>query len=243
MPVHRKYHHNNLTFSLIYAFTENFILPFSHDEVVHGKRSMLAKMPGDAWQQFANLRCLYAYMYAHPGKKLLFMGSEFGQWNEWDCHKPLDWNLLDFEPHRRLGGLVRDLNRLYRDVPPLHEVDFEWHGFEWVDLHDSEQSTLSFLRRAADPQDTVLCIFNFTPVPREGFRVGAPRGGRYRELLNTDAACYGGSNAGNRGEVHAQEVPWNGQPFSLVLSLPPSRPSTCSPSRRNRGWTGRPGPL
>ena len=220
-PVHRKYHHNNLTFSLIYAFNENFILPFSHDEVVHGKKSMLDKMPGDLWRKFANLRLLYAFMYAHPGKKLLFMGGEFGQWSEWNCHTGLDWNLLDYEPHRGLQSLVRDLNRLYRAVPPLHEVDFKWQGFEWIDYHDSEQSALSFLRRAEDARDHLVAVFNFTPVPRQGYRIGVPRSGRYLEVLNTDAACYGGSNVGNAGAVETEAKPWDGRPYSAVLTLPP----------------------
>jgi 1,4-alpha-glucan branching enzyme len=220
-PVHRKYHHNNLTFSLIYAFNENFILPFSHDEVVHGKRSMIDKMPGDLWQKFANLRLLYAFMYAHPGKKLLFMGSEFGQWNEWNYDAELDWELLGYSFHRGLHGLVRDLNRVYRDQPALHEVDFAWPGFEWIDYHDSEQSGLSFLRRAEQPDDHVVCLFNFTPVPRTAYKVGVPQAGAYLEILNTDAACYGGSNMGNAGRVMAVAEPWDGKPASIQLVLPP----------------------
>jgi 1,4-alpha-glucan branching enzyme len=220
-PVHRKYHHNSLTFSMIYAFTENFVLPFSHDEVVHGKGSMIGRMPGDDWQRFANLRLLYAYQFAHPGKKLLFMGGEFGQRGEWNCHEGLDWDLLRHEPHARLLALVRELNRLYASLPPLHETDFGWDGFEWIDLHDSEQSALSFLRRGTRPGDVVACVFNFTPVPRQGYRVGVPSGGFYREILNTDSEIFGGSNLGNAGGVPAVERPWDGKPFSVELTLPP----------------------
>ena len=221
-PVHRKYHHNSLTFSLIYAFNENFILPFSHDEVVHGKRSMIDKMPGDVWQRFANLRLLYAYMYAHPGKKLLFMGQEFGQWSEWNCHRQLDWELLEYRYHRGLKDLVRDLNKLYHATPALYELDFESSGFEWIDLHDSEQSVVSFLRKGeTDPDDSRVCVFNFTPVPRVGYRVGVPRAGIYVELMNTDGECYGGSNMGNAGQVLAEKTPWNGRPASLRLTVPP----------------------
>ncbi len=220
-PVHRKYHHNNLTFSMIYAFTENFILPFSHDEVVHGKRSMLDKMPGDLWQKFANLRLLYAYFYAHPGKKLLFMGGEFGQWSEWNSSAALDWSLLDYDLHRQLRELVRDLNRLYAGLPPLHEVDFSWEGFEWIDYHDSEQSALSFLRRGKKADDIVVAVFNATPVPRRDYRLGVPLPGDYLEILNTDSALYGGGNIGNAGRVRAEDKPWDGKPHSLVLTLPP----------------------
>lgn len=220
-PVHRKYHHNSLTFSMIYAFTENFILPFSHDEVVHGKRSMLDKMPGDLWQKFANLRLLYGFMTAHPGKKLLFMGGEFAQWSEWNDHAGLDWGLLDYEAHQGVQTLVRDLNAAVRREPALHEVDFTWEGFEWIDIHDSEQSVLSFVRKAEDPADFLVCVLNFTPVPRLGYRIGVPLPGAYREILNTDAQCYGGSNVGNLGVVRTEEKPWNGKPHSLVLRLPP----------------------
>ncbi|MGD9874158.1 MAG: 1,4-alpha-glucan branching protein GlgB [Kiritimatiellia bacterium] len=219
-PVHRKYHHGSLTFSLIYAFTENFILPFSHDEVVHGKRSMLDKMPGDFWQKFANLRVLYAYMYAHPGKKLLFMGCEFGQWLEWNCNQSLDWHLLQFEPHQKLLNCVKDLNRVYKTEKSMHEIDFNWEGFQWIDLHDSEQSIISFLRRAKNG-DVVACIFNLTPVPRTGYRMGVPKPGKYREIFNSDSNLYGGSNMGNAGEVPSDPIPWQGQPHSLLLTLPP----------------------
>jgi 1,4-alpha-glucan branching enzyme len=220
--VHRKYHHNLLTFGLLYAWTENFLLPLSHDEVVYGKRSLLARMPGDEWQRFANLRLFYAFMWAYPGKKLLFMGGEFGQRNEWNHETSLDWHLLDQGPyHRGVQRLVADLNRVYRGERALYEVDFEPAGFEWMDCHDSEQSVLSFVRRARDPGDVVLCVCNFTPVPRVGYRVGVPVAGFYAEVLNTDGAVYGGSNLGNAGGVMSEPLPWHGQPHSVVLTLPP----------------------
>jgi len=221
-PVHRSYHHNTLTFGLLYAFTENFLLPLSHDEVVYGKGSLLGRMPGDAWQKFANLRCFYVYMYGHPGKKLLFMGGEFGQWREWDHEQSLDWHLLEEDPyHRGVQGLVCDLNHLYRSEPALYEVDFEPRGFEWIDCHDWQTSVVSFLRRGKNPDDFMVIICNFTPVPRHGYRVGVPMGGEYTEVLNSDAAIYGGSNLGLGGAVWAQAVPEHGRPFSLVLTLPP----------------------
>ncbi len=220
-PVHRKYHHQNLTFSLLYAFSENFLLPLSHDEVVHGKRSLLGRMPGDDWQRFANLRLLYAYLFAHPGKKLLFMGGEIAQPDEWDCSGEVPWHLLEHAPHRQIQALVRDLNGLYRGEPALHEVDFSWDGFEWIDLHDADQSVASFLRFPRDRSRFVVCVLNATPVPRAGYRLGVPRGGVYRERLNTDAACYGGSNVGNAGRIEARDEPWSGRPHSLVLTLPP----------------------
>lgn len=220
-PIYRKYHHNDLTFSLIYAFSENFILPLSHDEVVHGKRSLLDKMPGDRWQKFAHLRALYGYMYTHPGKKLLFMGSEFGQWREWDHQSSLDWHLLDEEPHRKVHRYVRDLNHLYRSQPALYEQDAQPEGFEWIDCHDWEASVLTFLRRARDPRDFLVVAVNFTPVPRENYRVGVPEPGFYRELLNSDSEFYGGSNLGNAGGVAAEPLPAAGRSYSLALTLPP----------------------
>lgn len=220
-PVHRKYHHHELTFSLIYAFTENFILPFSHDEVVHGKGSMLSKMPGDLWQKFANLRTLYAYMFAHPGKKLLFMGCEFGQWREWNHHESLDWHLLDYDSHKKLEFLVQELHRVYRECPALHEVDFSWEGFEWLDLHDWEQSIISFFRRGKDPNEIVACVLNFTPVPRHGYRIGVPLPGVYEEVLNTDADKFGGSNVVNSPTTHSDDIPWMGRPYSVPLTVPP----------------------
>ncbi|MBP7829694.1 MAG: 1,4-alpha-glucan branching protein GlgB [Kiritimatiellae bacterium] len=220
-PVHRKYHHNDITFSLLYAFTENFILPFSHDEVVHGKRAMLDKMPGDLWQKFANLRLLYAYMHAHPGKKLLFMGGEFGQWREWNHADSLDWHLCEYDSHRKLQTFVGTLNKLYRDFGALHQVDFSWEGFEWIDFHDWEQSIVSFFRRGKDPRDILVCIFNFTPVPRQGYRVGVPLPGVYEEVLNTDADCFGGSHVVNVHTLNTDEIPWMGRPWSVPLTLPP----------------------
>lgn len=218
-PIHRKYHHDRLTFSLLYAFSENFILPFSHDEVVHGKRSLRYKMPGDEWQQFANLRLLYGYQYTHPGKKLLFMGGEFGQGPEWDHDRALDWYVLDYAPHQGLMRLVEDLNRLYRETPALHGGDFDPAGFEWIDCHDAEQSVLVYLRRAGD--DLVVVALNFTPVPRFHYRIGLPAGGDYAEVLNTDSERYGGSNLGNLGGRPAEPLAWMDRPWSMPVTLPP----------------------
>ncbi len=219
-PIFRHYHHDHLTFGLIYAFTENFVLPLSHDEVVHGKGSLLAKMPGDDWQRFANLRLLYTYMYAYPGKKLLFMGNELAHWREWSEERALDWELLQYPPHSGIQALVADLNRLHREEPALYRLDFESAGFDWLDCHDAEQSTLSFLRYD-DKGRFVVGVFNFTPVPREGFRLGVPRRGHYTELINSDAGLYGGSNLGNLGGVLAVEREWMGRPYSIELVLPP----------------------
>jgi 1,4-alpha-glucan branching enzyme len=220
-PILRKYHQNNLTFALLYAFTENFILPLSHDEVVHGKRSLADKMPGDLWQRFANLRLLYSYMYAQPGKKLLFMGGEFGQWSEWYSQTSLDWHLLEYEPHRGLQLFVRNLNELYQREASLHEVDFTYEGFEWIDFGDFDNSVVSFIRKAKNRNDFTLFVFNLTPVPRDDYRVGVPRWGYYREILNSDAAIYWGSNVGNYGGVHAEDVWWHGRSYSIRLRLPP----------------------
>ena len=220
-PVHRKYHHQQMTFSMIYAFNENFILPFSHDEVVHGKGAMLSKMPGDMWRQFANLRLLFAYMFAHPGKKLNFMGAEFGQWNEWNCNKGLDWNLLDFDTHNGLRRLTRDLNLMLRGFGCLHEIDFSWEGFEWVDLNDWENSTLATLRKGKDPKDLMVCAFNFTPVPRPGHRLGVPLEGEWEEVLNTDAAIYGGSGVENPRVVRSAPIQSQGRDHSIEVTLPP----------------------
>jgi 1,4-alpha-glucan branching enzyme len=221
-PVHRRHHHQRLTFGLLYAWHENFILPLSHDEVVYGKGSLHRKMPGDDWQKFANLRVLYGFMYGHPGKKLLFMGGEFGQTREWYHESSLDWDLLEAGPyHAGVQRLVCDLNRVYRAEPALHEVDFEPAGFEWMDCDDAERSIVAFVRRARDPRRLVLVVSNFTPVPRPGYRVGVPEPGYYREVVNTDSAVYGGSDLGNAGGVLAESVPWHGQPCSLGLMLPP----------------------
>jgi 1,4-alpha-glucan branching enzyme len=220
-PVHRKYHHNRMTFSMLYAFTENFVLPFSHDEVVHGKASLINKMPGDLWQQFANLRLLYGYMFAHPGKKLMFMGGEFGQREEWNHDTSLEWHLLEYAPHRGLQTLTADLNAVYRNEAALHEVDFDWHGFEWLDCNDADASVLSFLRRAKHHDNFIVVVANATPVLREDYRVGVPEGGFYREIMNTDAEKYGGTNVGNLGGVHAEAVAWGGHAYSINLRLPP----------------------
>ena len=221
-PIYRKYHHNFITFSLLYAFTENFILPFSHDEVVYGKRSLLDKMPGDAWQKFANLRMLYSYMYAHPGKKLLFMSGEFGQWSEWDYQNGMDWSLLNFAPHQQLKACLSKLNEMYRDYPEMHEIDYSWDGFEWIDFNDSDQSIVSFVRRGHDAKnDHLACVFNFTPVPRDGYRMGVPAGGRYREVFNSDWDVFGGSNVRNADAVYSVEQPWQSQPYSMTVTLPP----------------------
>ena len=219
-PIHRQFHQDLLTFSMLYAFTENFMLPFSHDEVVHGKGSMLNKMPGDEWQRFANLRALYTYMFTHPGKKLLFMGTEFGQGLEWNSAGVLDWYVLEYPLHQGMQRLVRDLNGLYRGAPALHAHEFEWQGFEWIDCHDAQQSVVSFLRKDGD--DFLVVAVNFTPVPRTGYRIGVPAAGRYREILNSDSAFYGGSNLGNGGEdLVADDQPWMNRPYSLTIALPP----------------------
>ena len=220
-PVHRSHHHNELTFGLIYAFSENFILPLSHDEVVHGKGSLLGKMPGDRWQKFANLRAYLAFMWTHPGKKLLFMGGEFAQEREWNHDQSLDWHLLADPSHRGVHALVRDLNQLYRTVPALHRFDSEPRGFEWIDAGDASQSTLSFIRRGLADQAPMAVVCNFTQVVRHRFRLGVPKQGRWVEKLNTDSAAYGGSNVGNLGSVEAQDMSWHGQPFSVELALPP----------------------
>jgi 1,4-alpha-glucan branching enzyme len=220
-PVHRAFHHNDLTFRMLYAFTENFVLPLSHDEVVHGKGSLIAKMPGDDWQKFATLRALFASMWTQPGKKLLFMGCEFAQRAEWNHDASLEWNLLEWEPHRGMQRLVRDLNTLYRAEPALHELDCDANGFAWIDCNDTAQSTLVYLRRGASSPDTIVVACNWTPVPRPGFRLGVPHGGFWREVLNSDSAWYGGSDLGNGGGVAAERVAWHGQPHSISITLPP----------------------
>ncbi len=220
-PVFRAYHHNKITFSLVYAFSENFVLPFSHDEVVHGKSSMIGKMPGDDWQKFANLRLLYGYMFGHPGKKLLFMGGEIGQWAEWNHDASLDWHLLRHPFHAGLLRWVRDLNTFYRGQPSLFEADFDPCGFEWVDCSDSQRSVVCFLRKGRNPADVTLFVCNFTPVPRQNYRVGVPSGSHWREVLNSDAPLYGGSGQGNAGGVAAAPLPLHGKPYSLNLTLPP----------------------
>jgi len=220
-PVHRKYHHNLLTFRALYGFTENFVLALSHDEVVHGKGSLLGKMPGDDWQKFANLRALLAYMWCLPGKKLLFMGAEFGQWAEWNHESSLDWHLVQYDRHSGLQRLVGDLNALYRGTAALHRTDCDPVGFEWIDCHDADQSTLSFLRRTADGKEVLAVVCNFTPVPRPNFRIGVPVPGHWREVLNTDAPIYGGSGQGNLGGVDTVPIPSHDEPQSLLITLPP----------------------
>jgi len=220
-PLFRRYHHNKLTFRMIYAFHENFVLPLSHDEVVYGKSSLIGKMPGDEWQKFANLRALFGYMYAQPAKKLLFMGGEFGQWREWVHDSSLDWDLLDYPLHAGLQRWVEDLNRLYRSEPALHELDCDPAGFEWIDCNDADSSVLSLIRKAKSSSAIMLVLCNFTPVPRYSYRVGTPRGGQWQEILNSDAARYGGSNMGNLGGAETAPIGLHGRPYSLTLTLPP----------------------
>ncbi len=220
-PIHRRYHHNELTFSMIYAFTENFCLPLSHDEVVHGKGSLLDQMPGDLWQKFANMRLLYAYMWSHPGKKLLFMGSEFGQWSEWNHNENLQWHLLEHASHSGVQRLVADLNRVYQAEPALHQVDFDSSGFEWVDCMSSEDSVIAYLRKAKNTDDHLLIGCNFTPVMRENYRIGVPFNGWYDEILNSDAAIYGGSDKGNHPGRQAEAVEAQGRSHSISVNLPP----------------------
>jgi 1,4-alpha-glucan branching enzyme len=219
-PIYRKYHHNDVTFRMMYAFAENFVLPLSHDEIVHGKGSLLGKMPGDDWQKFANLRVLYAYMYAQPGKKLLFMGSEFGQWREWNHDTSLDWHLLQYPTHFALQRWVEDLNHLYRTEPALFEADCQATGFSWIDCTDATSSILSFVRMGTDPESMMMIVANFTPVPRHNYRLGAPRSGFWKEVLNSDAAEYGGSNHGNLGGKETTPIPYHGHRQSLNLLLP-----------------------
>ena len=220
-PVHRSFHHNELTFSMIYAYTENFCLPLSHDEVVHGKRSLLDKMPGDIWQKNANLRLLYSYMWTHPGKKLLFMGSDFGQWNEWNCDESLQWDLLQWDDHKGIQNVIRDLNKMVSSEPALHEKDFDHEGFEWIDCQSASESVLAYIRKAEDPKDRLIICCNFTPVVRMQHRVGLPDGGWYREIFNSDSELYGGSNVGNFPGVQAEEKEWHGRPWSAQIKLPP----------------------
>jgi len=220
-PVYRKYHHELLTFSIMYAMSENFILVLSHDEVVHGKRSMIGKMPGDYWQKFAGLRVTYGYMFGHPGKKLMFMGNEFGQFIEWNFNQSLDWHLLDYDMHRRLRDYVRDLNMLYRTEKAMHEIDFSYDGFEWINCNDRDNSTVSFLRKGSKPEDTLVFVCNFTPVVRSGYRIGVPYDTYYREILNSDSEMYGGSNVGNFGGVRANPEGHDGRPYSIDICVPP----------------------
>jgi len=220
-PIYRKYHQGKLTFSLLYAFSENFVLPISHDEVVHGKRSLLEKMPGDTWQKFANMRLFYGWMFGHPGKKLNFMTNDIGQKKEWNCETSLDWHLLNFDEHAKLNLYVKDLQTLYRQYRSFYELDFDYSGFEWVDFSDVDASVLSFIRWSQDKKQCLLFTFNMTPVPRLNYRVGVPKSGFYREIINSDAMDYGGSGIGNLGGRHADHLSWNKRAYSLLLNLPP----------------------
>ena len=220
-PIYRKYHHNKLTFSIMYSMSENFINVLSHDEVVHGKCSMINKMPGDYWQKFAGLRVSYGYMYGHPGKKLLFMGGEFGQFIEWDYSRSLDWHLLDYDMHKKLQKFVKDLNKVYIEEKALHQVDFSFDGFEWIDCNDSDHSVVSFIRKGKDWHDMLIIVCNFTPVICDNYRIGAPFDLFYREILNSDSEAYGGSNVGNMGGVRAEQSAFHGRPYSLTLQVPP----------------------
>jgi 1,4-alpha-glucan branching enzyme len=220
-PIYRKYHHNELTFRMIYAFTENFALPLSHDEVVHGKGSLLGKMPGDDWQKFANLRLLLGYMYAQPGKKLLFMGAELGQWREWHHDESLDWHLLEYQRHTEIKKWLEDLNQLYRSEPALYELDCEPAGFEWIDGSDVNHSIISFIRKGKTEGDGVIIVCNFTPMTHFNYKVGAPLEGLWTELLNSDAEQYGGSGQGHPDGVEAAPLPWHGRPYSLNITVPP----------------------
>ena len=219
--IYRRYHHHQLTFSLVYAFTENFVLPLSHDEVVHGKGSLISKMPGDPWQKRANLRTLYAYMWAHPGKKLLFMGQEFAQEAEWSHERSLDWHLLESPEHSGIQNLVRDLNRAYRAEPALWEVDFEPEGFYWIEPNDAESNVVAFARTSKGAERVMIFAGNLSPIPRGPYRLGLPRSGKWRELINTDSTFYGGTDTGNLGGIDAEPIPWHGQPFSAEITLPP----------------------
>jgi 1,4-alpha-glucan branching enzyme len=230
-PIHRKFHHDGLTFSLIYAFHENFVLPLSHDEVVHGKGSLLDQMPGDLWQKFANLRLMYGYLWTHPGKKLLFMGGEWGQWNEWNFDESLQWHLLQWESHSGVQKYVSDLNKLMRSEPALHEIDFDYHGFEWIDCHSWEDSVLSFIRKAKNPEDLLVVVCNFTPVVRQNYRIGVPRKCWYKEISNSDSKYYAGSNVGNYPGVMAEDIMSHGRPHSVAMTLPPLAVVVLKPER------------
>jgi 1,4-alpha-glucan branching enzyme len=220
-PAYRKYHHDQLTFSILYAFTENFALPLSHDEVVHGKGSLLSQMSGLGMEKFSNLRLLFGYMFAHPGKKSFFMGGEIGQWKEWNHEESLDWHLLQYSQHQGIQRLVKDLNNLYKTEPALHELDFHYKGFGWIHLQDWEQSIISFARFGKTSDSVILMVCNFTPIPRYHYQIGVPREGFWKEVLNSDASIYGGSNIGNSGGVNASSLGMHGQPASIFLTLPP----------------------
>ena len=220
-PVFRQYHQNDITFSMVYAFTENFVLPISHDEVVYGKKALLNKMPGDEWQRFANARAFLSYMWGHPGKKLLFMGSEIGQTAEWNSESQVEWWLLDFEIHRRFQAFCAAINAIYISEPALYEVDFHYTGFEWIDFHDSQNSIVAFIRRAKRREDHLVFVCNFTPTPHKRYRIGFPEAGHYREIFNSDAEIFGGSNLGNGGYINAEATPSHGKPASAEVIVPP----------------------
>ena len=220
-PIYRKYHQNDLTFSLLYAFTENFMLSLSHDEVVHGKGSLFGRMPGDDWQKFANLRLLLGYMFAHPGKKLLFMGNEFGQWVEWNHESSLEWHALNYPTHQGVLQWMKDLNRVYRKEKALYEIDFSYEGFQWVDTSHYDQSVLIFMRKGHRPEDKIVVVCNFTPTTHFDYRVGVPEAGYWKEILNSDAKEYGGSGQGNLGGKQSENIGYHGQPHSIPVNLPP----------------------
>jgi len=220
-PIYRQHHQQLITFSMLYAFSENFLLPISHDEVVHMKRALVSKMPGDEWQRFANVRAFLAYMYAHPGKKLMFMGCEFGQTTEWNHTRDLEWRLLQFPVHHKLQTMVKELNLLYRRERALYEVDDDYRGFEWIDIHDAASSVIAFARFARNREETIIFACNFTPVPRQKYRLGVPSTGLYREIFNTDSEMFGGTNMGNAGALSAEAVPSHNRPASLLVTLPP----------------------
>jgi 1,4-alpha-glucan branching enzyme len=230
-PLYRRFHQGDITFSMVYAFTENFVLPISHDEVVYGKKALLDKMPGDEWQRFANARAFISYMYGHPGKKLLFMGSEFGQTAEWNSEGQLEWWLLDFEAHRKFQAFNAALNQLYTSEPALYEVDFQYWGFEWIDFHDAQNSVISFVRRAKRRDDHLIVVCNFTPSPHPAYRIGFPEEGAYREIFNSDSEMFGGSNIGNGGYIYAQGTPSHGRPASANVVIPPLGVLIFKPSR------------
>jgi 1,4-alpha-glucan branching enzyme len=220
-PVYRRYHHHELTFRMVYAFNENFVLPLSHDEVVYGKRSLLSKMPGDDWRKFANLRLLFSYMYAQPGKKLLFMGGEFGQWSEWSHDGQLQWDLLERPAHAALRLLLGDLNRLYREEPALTACELSPSSFEWIDLHDAEKNVLSFLRKGKMANQRIAAVFNFSPIPHDSYRFGVPEKGHWTEIFNSDAKIYGGTGRGNFGGLDAIPIPLHGRDYSITVNIPP----------------------
>jgi len=232
-PIHRKYHYNNLTFRMLYAFNENFVLPLSHDEVVHGKGSLLSKMPGDEWQKFANLRLLLGYMYSQPGKKLIFMGAELGQWREWNHDGSLEWHFLDYQRHAEVQSWVKALNQFYRSEPTLYELDFNPAGFEWIDASDALQSVISFVRKGKSTDDILLVVCNFTPTTHLSYRIGVPRGGFWRGVLNSDSSDYGGSGQGNPATIRAEKTPWHGRPYSIEITIPPLA-VVCFKSRRRK---------